>query len=94
MNISLFDLDDTLLPIDSDEAWGNFMARSGAVDAEYFARRNAEFYEQYIAGTLDVREYVRFVCDGLRSCGREGSEKLRAQFMRRHGGKERRRQDR
>lgn len=81
MNISLFDLDNTLLPIDSDEAWGSFMARSGAVDAEYFARRNAEFYEQYIAGTLDVHEYVRFVCDGLRRCGREGSEKLRAQFM-------------
>lgn len=81
MNISLFDLDNTLLPIDSDEAWGNFMARSGAVDAEDFARRNNGFYRQYLTGTLDVREYVRFVCEGLRSCGREGSEKLRAQFM-------------
>ena len=81
MNISLFDLDDTLLPIDSDEAWGNFMARSGAVNAAEFARRNAEFYEQYVAGTLDVRAYVRFVCEGLRRCGRAGSEKLRAQFM-------------
>ena len=82
MNISLFDLDNTLLPIDSDESWGNFMARSGAVDAEEFARRNNAFYRQYLTGTLDVREYVRFVCEGLRSCGREGSEGLRAQFMR------------
>jgi chromosomal replication initiation ATPase DnaA len=34
-----FDLDHTLLPIDSDYEWGQFMARIGAVDAAEFARR-------------------------------------------------------
>ena len=31
-NLCLFDLDDTLLPLDSDHAWGEFMLRLGWVD--------------------------------------------------------------
>ena len=30
--LALFDLDNTLLPIDSDYEWGEFMVRIGAVD--------------------------------------------------------------
>ena len=33
MNLALFDLDHTLLPIDSDHEWGEFLVRIGA-DAE------------------------------------------------------------
>ena len=33
MNLALFDLDHTLLPIDSDYEWGQFLVRTGAVDA-------------------------------------------------------------
>jgi phosphoserine phosphatase len=42
-NIALFDLDHTLIPIDSDYEWGQFLCRVGAVDAEAFAKRNADF---------------------------------------------------
>ena len=52
MNLALFDLDHTLLPIDSDYEWGQFLVRIGAVDAAAFARRNDEFFAQYQAGTL------------------------------------------
>ena len=31
--LCLFDLDETLIPIDSDHAWGEFMIRIGWVDA-------------------------------------------------------------
>ena len=34
MNLALFDLDGTLLPIDSDHAFGEFMVRLGWVDGE------------------------------------------------------------
>ncbi|MDO9192015.1 MAG: HAD family hydrolase, partial [Undibacterium sp.] len=56
-NIALFDLDHTLIPIDSDYEWGQFLTRIGAVDADAFARRNADFFAQYQAGTLDPVEY-------------------------------------
>ena len=49
-DLCLFDLDDTLLPLDSDHAWGDFVTRIGWVDAVVLRRRNAAFYAQYQAG--------------------------------------------
>jgi HAD superfamily hydrolase (TIGR01490 family) len=60
MNLCLFDLDDTLLPLDSDHAWGQFMVREGWVDGEEFARRNDVFFQHYKAGTLDIHAYIEF----------------------------------
>jgi len=60
VNLCLFDLDDTLLPLDSDHAWGQFVVRQGWVDAAEFARHNDLFYEQYKAGTLDIHAYIEF----------------------------------
>jgi HAD superfamily hydrolase (TIGR01490 family) len=66
-SLCLFDLDDTLLPIDSDHAWGEFMTRTGWVDAAEFARRNDAFYAQYKAGQLDIHEYIAFATEPLRA---------------------------
>jgi HAD superfamily hydrolase (TIGR01490 family) len=66
-NLCLFDLDDTLLPIDSDHAWGEFLTRIGWVDAAEFARRNDAFYAQYKAGQLDIHEYIAFATEPLRA---------------------------
>ncbi len=60
MNLCLFDLDHTLLPIDSDHAWGEFVVRQGWVEPVAFARSNDAFYAQYQAGTLDIHEYIEF----------------------------------
>jgi HAD superfamily hydrolase (TIGR01490 family) len=65
MNIALFDLDHTLLPLDSDYEWGQFLVRIGAVDGAAFAKRNADFYAQYEAGTLDPVEYLEFALTTL-----------------------------
>ncbi|HQT21449.1 MAG TPA: HAD-IB family hydrolase, partial [Polynucleobacter sp.] len=35
--LALFDLDHTLLPCDSDYEWGQFLARIGVVDSQYYA---------------------------------------------------------
>jgi len=59
MNLALFDLDHTLLPLDSDHAWGQFTVELGWRDAAVFAKANDAFYEQYKAGTLDINTYVR-----------------------------------
>lgn len=80
--IALFDLDHTLLPIDSDYSWGVFTTTIGWTDPVEFARRNDAFYAQYQAGTLDIHDYVRFATDAVRRQGREASLAARADFMR------------
>ena len=60
MNLALFDLDGTLIPGDSDHAFGEFMIEMGWVDADAHRERNDHFYRQYLAGTLDIDEYVAF----------------------------------
>ncbi len=67
MNLCLFDLDDTLLPLDSDHAWGEFLIQLGWVDPSEFRRRNDEFFKQYQAGQLDIHAYVAFTTHALRS---------------------------
>ena len=82
LRLALFDLDHTLLPLDSDYEWGEFTIRIGWNDPVEFARRNAEFYAHYQAGTLDVHDYVRFAIDAVRLRGPEAAAQAHAQFMR------------
>jgi HAD superfamily hydrolase (TIGR01490 family) len=82
MKLALFDLDHTLLPIDSDHEWGEFLVRIGAVDAATFARRNDDFYAQYQAGTLDPVEYLEFALGTLAGFPRARLAQMQEQFMR------------
>ncbi len=60
MNLTLFDLDGTLLPGDSDHAFGEFMIALGWADADSHRRRNDAFYRDYQAGCLDLDAYIDF----------------------------------
>ncbi|MBW7860910.1 MAG: HAD-IB family hydrolase [Rhodocyclaceae bacterium] len=60
MNLVLFDLDNTLLSGDSDFEWAQFLIAKGVLDREVQEARNAAFYEQYKAGTLDIFEFLDF----------------------------------
>ena len=66
MNLALFDLDGTLLAIDSDHSFGEFMVHIGWADGEAFRRANDAFYAQYQAERLDVAAYVRFATSAWR----------------------------
>jgi HAD superfamily hydrolase (TIGR01490 family) len=77
----LFDLDDTLLPIDSDHAWGEFVTRLGWVDAAEFARRNDAFYAQYKAGQLDIHEYIALATEPLRERSAAETTAAHRRFM-------------
>ncbi len=81
MNLALFDLDHTLIPVDSDYEWGQFLVRIGAVDAEAFAKRNADFFAQYQAGTLDPVEYLEFALGTLAQFPRKQLDEWHEQFM-------------
>ena len=80
--IALFDLDHTLLAIDSDYSWGVFTTTIGWTDPVEFARRNDEFYAHYKAGTLDIHDYVRFATDAVRRAGAAKSIAAHQDFMR------------
>ncbi|KNZ33025.1 MAG: phosphoserine phosphatase [Methylibium sp. NZG] len=80
-NLCLFDLDDTLLPLDSDHAWGEFLIRLGWVDEAEFGRRNDAFYAQYQAGQLDIDAYVSFTTEPLRRRGLPEANDAHSRFM-------------
>jgi HAD superfamily hydrolase (TIGR01490 family) len=81
MRLTLFDLDHTLLPIDSDYAWGVFTQDIGWCDPVVFKERNDEFYEHYKAGTLDIHDYVRFATEAVRLRGPAEAQAAHARFM-------------
>jgi len=82
VNLALFDLDLTLLPIDSDHAWGEFMVALGWVDAASFRSGNDAFYAQYQAGTLDIDAYIAFATAPLRAQQAAARTAARERFMR------------
>ena len=81
MQLALFDLDNTLLAGDSDHAWARFLSSVGAVDREAYLRANDTFYEQYVAGTLDIHEFCRFVFHPLATHPLPHLEAWRKQFV-------------
>jgi len=81
LKLALFDLDHTLLPLDSDYSWGEFTIRMGWVDPVSFAQRNDAFYADYQAGRLDIHDYVRFATEAFRLKGPEAAHAAHAQFM-------------
>jgi HAD superfamily hydrolase (TIGR01490 family) len=81
MKLALFDLDHTLIPVDSDYEWGVFTTTLGWTDADEFTRQNEDFYQQYKAGTLDIHTYVRFTTAAICRQGAIISEAAHAQFM-------------
>ncbi|MDY7573833.1 HAD family hydrolase [Actimicrobium sp. CCI2.3] len=80
-NLAIFDLDHTLLPLDSDYEWGQFICRIGAVNAEAFAKRNATFFAQYQDGSLDPIEYLEFAFGTLSAFPRKQLDAWHQQFM-------------
>jgi HAD superfamily hydrolase (TIGR01490 family) len=70
--LALFDLDGTLIPGDSDHAFGEFCIRLGWADPVLFKARNDSFFADYQAGRLDIHAYVDFVTSAWR--GRSSAE--------------------
>lgn len=60
MALALFDLDHTLLTGDSDHSWGQFLADHSVVDPDTYAERSDFYFAEYLAGRLDIREFLDF----------------------------------
>ena len=82
MNLALFDLDNTLLAGDSDYEWGQFLVDRGVLDGAEYEAQNREYYEQYVAGTLDIHEFLGFALRPLARHEPEDLARWHADFMR------------
>jgi HAD superfamily hydrolase (TIGR01490 family) len=77
----LFDLDNTLLAGDSDFEWAQFLIEQGVLDREVYEARNQAFYDQYRAGTLDIRVFLDFQLKPLSRHPRAVLDAWRREFM-------------
>jgi HAD superfamily hydrolase (TIGR01490 family) len=84
MELALFDLDHTLLAGDSDFEWAQFLIGKGVLDRKTQEARNILFYEQYHAGTLDIREFLNFQLAPLARYSRAELESWRDEYMVQH----------
>jgi HAD superfamily hydrolase (TIGR01490 family) len=82
MRLALFDLDNTLLTGDSDYEWGQFLVDHGVLDRAVYEAQNRAYFDQYVAGTLDIHEYLGFALRPLAEHGASELERWRAEFMR------------
>lgn len=81
-DLALFDLDGTLLPGDSDHAFGEFMVEIGWVDGAAWRARNDQFFADYQAGQLDLPAYIEFATAAWRARPAHEQEAARERFMR------------
>ncbi|WP_437879592.1 HAD family hydrolase [Pseudomonas sp. LRF_L74] len=81
MALALFDLDNTLLGGDSDHAWGDWLCERGILDGVTYKARNDAFYQDYLAGRLDIAEYLNFTLEILGRTEMSQLEAWHAQFM-------------
>ena len=81
MALAIFDLDNTLLGGDSDYLWGEFLVENNLVDRESYQWANQNFYDQYLAGTMDIFEFLAFQLKPLADNSPADLDRWRTQFL-------------
>jgi len=81
VSLAIFDLDNTLLSIDSDHAWGEFLLEQGAVDPVAYREANDRFMADYEAGTLDIHAFLEVALAPLAENSPEQLAAWHQQFM-------------
>ncbi|MBV8047344.1 MAG: HAD family hydrolase [Paludibacterium sp.] len=83
MNLAIFDLDNTLIAGDSEAEWPRFMLKRGLLPPAHLERSEA-FYQQYLAGTLDLQAALRHQLAHLADYSRDELDRLHAEYMAEH----------
>jgi HAD superfamily hydrolase (TIGR01490 family) len=81
VKLALFDLDHTLLDGDSDSLWGRFLVKQGVLDATEYAAANARYHADYVAGRLDIHEFLAFGLSPLAEHTRAELEAWRERYV-------------
>ena len=82
MRLALFDLDNTLLAGDSDYEWGQFLVDRGVLERDTYEAQNRAYFDQYVAGTLDIHEYLGFALRPLAEHSPQDLARWHTDFMR------------
>ena len=80
-NLTLFDLDNTLLSGDSDVLWCDFLIEQGLLERESFAAGNADMDARYRAGTVGLEEFANFYVGTLAGRTVQEWEPMRQEFL-------------
>ncbi|MBC7755107.1 MAG: HAD family hydrolase [Bdellovibrio sp.] len=80
-NLSLFDLDNTLLAGDSDYNWSLFLISEGLLDAKTHHDRNEQFYADYKNGCLDIVPFLKFQLQPLSQHPKKFLDELHLKYM-------------
>ncbi len=81
MTLAIFDLDNTLLSGDSDHAWGLYLAELNVVDENHHRAEQERYYADYVAGRLDIDEFLRFQLKALKDNDPLDLRRWRQQFV-------------
>jgi HAD superfamily hydrolase (TIGR01490 family) len=81
MRLALFDLDHTLLPIDSADAWSHYLVRAGGLDPGHHVEQINRFADEYRSGRFDPEEYLAFQMGLLARFPRATLEAIRSRFV-------------
>src|SRR5450432_4041076 len=80
--LALFDLDNTLLPHDSDEQWVEFLLERGMLDRAAFELANRELGERYRRGEASALEFTEFYLSTLKPFTTDDLDAMHPTFMR------------
>ncbi|ALK29962.1 HAD family hydrolase [Burkholderia plantarii] len=80
-HLALFDLDHTLLPLDSDQSWAHFLVTLGIDGAAEHVASIDRLYRDYAAGELDMDGYLRVALAPLARHSRAQLDAWHTQYM-------------
>ena len=80
-NLAIFDLDNTLINIDSGHAWSAFLIKKIPDDAAQTEAQNEKFYRDYQNGCLDIDAFCKFHLAPLSLYSKEELAEFHREFM-------------
>ena len=80
-NLAIFDLDNTLINIDSGHAWSAFLIKKIPDDAAQTEAQNEKFYRDYQNGCLDIDAFCKFHLAPLARYSKEELAEFHREFM-------------
>ena len=80
-NLAIFDLDNTLINIDSGHAWLAFLIKKMPDDAVQTEVQNEKFYRDYQNGCLDIDAFCKFHLASLSRYSKEELAEFHREFM-------------
>lgn len=83
MKLAIFDLDHTLMPMDTGDSWVRFLVKRSGRDPKPVHEKLDEFTRTYRAGVIDIDEFERFQMEFLASFRRADLDRYMAEFIQR-----------